>query len=333
MCVLTAVFPLLCSESDVLDKSPPSPAIAEHITPLSPLPLQPLIRPPVSKVPASVLLNLSTSSVHRPRPQHYQTTSSMPAKSKGSFSRRLATNPEEAMHNLKIKRPILQQLRPTSYARTGLSTRQSVFSEATTVPTLPPHSPPLQRNAPLPTFQAIGDTLFPPRQGNNPPSPRTSTHLKRQQAAVKTMKQHALSHDLQNQPWLCISSCAGNSQPHSNHLSVHLPSHTEASSNQRFYGEDYSPTPKSETRYNGVQSSLSHHSSDHLIASADIATETGELLLLDRRGRVIHYVKEGEQDTHWVDGDESTLEDGSIAPPPTARYINHDEEEDSPDVP
>ena len=95
------------------------------------------------------------------------------------------------------------------------------------------------------------------------------------------------------------SSCAGDLQPHSSHFSVHLPSHhhTEIPSNQRLYGEDHPSTPKSESRYSGIQSSLSHHSSDHLIASADIATETGELLLLDRRGRVIHYVKEGEQDT------------------------------------
>ena len=171
--------------------------------------------------------------------------------------------------------------------------------------------------------------LLPSRNGWPFFSSHQSTHLKRQQAAVKTMKQHAVSY---NQPWLYISSCAGNLQPHSSHFSVHLPSHhhTEIPSNQRLYGEDHPSTPKSESRYSGIQSSLSHHSSDHLIASADIATETGELLLLDRRGRVIHYVKEGEQDTHWVDADDSGLEDGSIAPPPTARYTNPDEEDDSP---
>ena len=80
---------------------------------------------------------------------------------------------------------------------------------------------------------------------------------------------------------------------------------------------------------------LSHMSSDHMIISAD---QTGDLLLLNRAGEVVHQVKETDTDDaslpmEPVSGDEaeekgrgqSSLEKGSVAPPPTARSKDEDD--------
>lgn len=307
-----------------LTPSPPTPP-PPHI----PLP----VRPPDSKIPSSILLNLSTSTVHRPAPQ-YHVHSPTVEKTKGSFSRRLASNPEEAMQNMKIKRspPLCHR---TVFPR-ALSTRHSTFSEATTVSALPPKTPPTQRSSGLKGVGDITLTLTPPlpQESTSPRHPPlTSTHLKRQQAAMENMKQHSTMHDCRDQSWLSCTAIS-TSQPHTNYFSVHLPSYQidelPTSPPTQPHNEDI-PVLASESPCSGIHSSLSHHSSDHLIASADIATETGELLLLDRSGRVIHHVKARQKlEDYYRAQNTSTpdmgLEDGSIAPPPTARDVTNSEQ-------
>ena len=174
--------------------------------------------------------------------------------------------------------------------------------------------------------------------------PLSSCLLNRQRAAAETMKLHSHPPNDLNQTWLLVSpyppSVSPNPQTHPNHLSFHLPTSYPQlrSSGGRPYSEDIS-TLKSESRSSVSHSALSHHSSDHLITGADIATGTGELLLLDKEGRVVHQVSSSnnyKESRNLLQSSRSPelivsslkLEDGTIAPPPTARDMRHSNEEE-----
>ena len=64
----------------------------------------------------------------------------------------------------------------------------------------------------------------------------------------------------------------------------------------------------------------SQTSSDRMIISADLASQTGELFLLNREGEVVHHVTDmvtPGRDTN--EGEGLHVEAGFIAPPPSAR--------------
>lgn len=64
----------------------------------------------------------------------------------------------------------------------------------------------------------------------------------------------------------------------------------------------------------------SQTSSDRMIISADLASQTGELFLLNREGEVVHQVTDmvtPGRDTN--EGEGLHVEVGSVAPPPSAR--------------
>ena len=78
---------------------------------------------------------------------------------------------------------------------------------------------------------------------------------------------------------------------------------------------------------------LSNISSEHNIVRADLSSQNGEILLINREGEVVHEIARTDTDLSLpldtviqiTDGDDecctniTQLEDGTIAPPPTAR--------------
>ena len=127
-------------------------------------------------------------------------------------------------------------------------------------------------------------------------------------------------------------------------LSIHVP---VSPFDERPFSEDVSLIrPQTETQsqtrpdsraglHSGI--ALSHISSDHLITSADLASQTGKLLLLNRDGEVVHQIERTETDlslplesilqTHSDEEGEMNLDEGTIAPPPTARHFEIDDKE------
>lgn len=322
VCIIVIPFlSYFCSDSEIFDDDDAVPTEKplldlgkKNTSPPPPLPPPALSLSPslLNKEPSSLLLNTSTKIVHRPK--SLLPGGKRPVEGggggggKGSFSRQLAANPEETVANLKARRPAmklsLQQPRELTHHTGDLISRLSAsYSEdATTIsPDLHPSYHPGLPHPTLPPPSPSHQLLLPPAvlPLSSPTSPRRlhlpSCHLNRQRAAAETMKLHTHSPSVLNQTWLQVSPCLPSSsspspRAHPSHLSIHLPmNYHQVTSSGQPYSEDL-PTLKSESRLSGTHSSLSHHSSDHLIAGADIATGTGELLLLDKEGRVVHQV-------------------------------------------
>lgn len=235
---------------------------------------------------------------------------------KGSFSRQLALHPQVAMRNMRTRKPVTRD-----------STLHSTELE---------HFTGLPNTHPLPIspqqLASLGKGAFP--QGAtlvaSRPLPKLP-HIKH-----KTNSLHSPHPD---QTWLHVSSCLpSNTRPVASHkrpLSIHVPKHSPF----RPFSEEIS-TMKSASNSSGLHESVSHHSSDHLITGADIAS--GELLLLDQKGKVIHQVSEAG---HMTEDEErgdlfsieqelsnSGLKEGCIAPPPSAQDVTRAHKETSNDT-
>ena len=307
----------------------PLPALSPSYQPLPPPP-PPL---PPSHVPSSLVFNLSSQKIYQTRPHGRHSLTKKRQKSAESFSRVLSTRPIDALSGLRAKMAELQLK-----ANQPISTSNNESNEE--------NAPLQQTQSYMATFPGI-NTLQPPTTVTSGPSsyfaPRAlpkatlqrlthHSHLTQlqdtnQQSKLKLIPLITSAHSKRTPILEAIL------QP-SRRPSVHVPFNFSPDvlppySEEMSTRPDTQTRPESRTQFHS-STALSHTSSDHIITGADLASQTGELLLLNREGQVIHEIARTETDLSlpldsfinlaYEGRDEcpSELEDGSIAPPPTA---------------
>ena len=303
----------------------PLPALSSSYPPPQP--------PPSSHVPSSLVLNLSSQKIYQTHPHDRHSLTKKGQKSTESFSRVLSTRPADALSGLKAKMAELQLK-----ANQPISTSNNECNEE--------NVPLQQTQSHMATFPGIS-TLQPPTTITS----GTSSYFAPRglpKATLQRLTHHSHStqlRDTNQQSKLklipLITSAHSRRTPILESLlqpqrrpSVHLPSNFSPDvlppySEEMSTRPDTQTRPESRTQFHS-STALSHTSSDHIITGADLASQTGELLLLNREGQVVHEITRTETDlslpldsfinlAYEGQGEcPSELEDGSIAPPPTA---------------
>ena len=321
------------NETTNVDKQPPP-------TPPAPSPTPPPSLNKPHHTPSSLVFDVHSKNVHltSTKQRNYLPKKSVKSVPVDSFSRALAAKPHEALSGLKIKMGELQQkANQTPHQDTDQKQSQSQTNSS--------------------TFPGI-ESLKPPTTIVSGPSsyfaPRTLT-----KATLHRLnyRQHAIDEsDLKNRSsrlnLSLFSTLAFDNKklsmaqvlPPIPRLSIHVP---VSPFDERPFSEDVSSIrPQTETQsqtrpdsraglHSGI--ALSHISSDHLITSADLASQTGKLLLLNKDGEVVHQIERTETDlslplvsilqTHSDEEGEMNLKEGTIAPPPTAIHFEIDDKE------
>ena len=285
--------------------------------------------PPSSHVPSSLVLNLSSQKIYQTHLNGRHSLTKKRQKSTESFSRVLSTRPIDALSGLKAKMAELQLK-----ANQPISTSNNESNEE--------NAPLQQTQSHMATFPGI-NTLQPPTTITSGPSsyfaPRALP-----KATLQRLTHHSHSTQLQDtnqQSKLklipLITSAHSRRTPileallqPSRRPSVHVPSNFSPRIMPP-YSEEMSTRPDTQTRPESrtqfhSSTALSHTSSDHIITGADLASQTGELLLLNREGQVVHEIARTETNLslpldsfiNLAYEGQGELEDGSIAPPPTA---------------
>ena len=294
------------------------------------------LHPQDSAVPSSLMFNLHSEKINNSK-EKQKSLKRQSKWSKGgtmSYSRVLASQPQKALSGLKIRVAKLQEEDDHYYT---FSKSQNVNN---TWDDIRPNQDPLTKGSKFPGANKLpptsiqsGPSHFAPRSLNKATIQRLNCHVT---VPNKIFPSGTLD--------LSVSSARSKLRksksqiPVPPHPSIHIP--LLPIQDKRPFSEELSTAPpgscpepytrpESSTRPES-QSALrsgtasSHMSSDHLIISADLTRQTGELLLLNRAGEIVHHVKEteavnGNGASDDDDDDDSMLENGLVAPPPTAR--------------
>lgn len=284
-----------------------------------------------TSVPSSMMIDLQSKKVQQASTKDQKQCGSRKGSSLGlsSYSRALAQQPQKALTGLKIRVAQLQVEDEHYY----LTTKPSIdtFSKSTDGNNTGYLKPLYDRTSPVKT----GPSYFTPRSLNKATLRRLNCASNK--AAIDLSQSKTLGLAVSNKPFKSIDEIIP-VRP-SIHIPL-LPLHESPFSEDFGSHPDSCIWPDSRSAINSGNAS-SHQSSDHLIVSADLATQTGELLLMNRAGEVIHQVKETDVvKTPKKDKVQCLAVDlgplttppansltdptlGSVAPPPTAISNNN----------
>ncbi len=313
-----------------------------HVLPYSPSSSSSLYKPNPhdTGVPSSLMFNLHSKRITNncSRAERQNILRKQSKWSKGgnmSYSRVLASQPQKALTGLKTRVARLQEDDNHYYM---FNKPQNVNTTCGDEGGTPLNQDPLTMGSKFPKSDSIhpqtasiqsGPSCFVPRSLNKATIQRLNCHVALPNKTLPFSKRPGLLD-------LSVSSARSKLRKSNSHLqipprpSVHIP--LLSIPNRPFSEELQSDPPGSESytrpeSHSAVRSctSSSRVSSDHLIISADLAIKTGELLLLNRAGKVVHQITETDTGVNSsVSGDDcvksdSVMENGSVAPPPTAR--------------